>query len=51
MKKRSKLDERYMKQVHALLTPEQVQALPKLPSQIKREATTTGTYTLNPKLA
>jgi hypothetical protein len=37
MRKRSQLDERYMKQVHALLTPEQVQRLPKLPSQIKRE--------------
>jgi hypothetical protein len=37
MRKRSQLDERYMKQVHALLTPEQVERLPKLPSQIKRE--------------
>jgi hypothetical protein len=37
MQKRSQLDERYMKQVYALLTPEQVETLPKLPSQIKRE--------------
>jgi hypothetical protein len=37
MRKRSQLDERYMKQVHALLTPEQVERLPQLPSQIKRE--------------
>jgi hypothetical protein len=37
MRRRSQLDERYMKQVHALLTPEQVQRLPQLPSQIKHE--------------
>ncbi|MHC4272657.1 MAG: hypothetical protein ACYSUR_03200, partial [Planctomycetota bacterium] len=36
MRRRSQLDERYMKQLYALLTPEQVGVLPKLPSQIKR---------------
>ncbi len=36
MRRRSQLDERYMKQLYALLTPEQVALLPKLPSQIKR---------------
>jgi hypothetical protein len=36
MRKRSELDERYMKQLYALLTPEQVERLPKLPSQVKR---------------
>lgn len=33
--KRSDLDERYMKQLYSLLTPEQVEALPKLPSEVK----------------
>jgi hypothetical protein len=37
MRRRSQLDERYMKQVYTLLTPEQLERLPKLPSQIKRE--------------
>jgi hypothetical protein len=37
MRKRSALDERYMKQLHALLTPEQVKTLPQLPSQVRRE--------------
>jgi hypothetical protein len=36
-RKRTDLDERYMKQLYALLTPEQVETLPKLPSQIKRQ--------------
>jgi hypothetical protein len=36
MRKRSQLDERYMKQVYALLTPEQVEKLPRLPSQDRR---------------
>jgi hypothetical protein len=37
MRRRSQLDERYMKQVYTLLTPQQLERLPKLPSQIKRE--------------
>jgi len=37
MRRRSKLDERYMKQVYTLLTPQQLERLPKLPSQVKRE--------------
>ena len=37
IKKRSELDERYMKQLYSLLTPEQVERLPKLPSQVKRQ--------------
>jgi len=32
-KKRTNLDERYMKQLHSTLTPEQVAQLPKLPSE------------------
>jgi hypothetical protein len=36
-RKRTDLDERYMKQLYALLTPEQVKTLPKLPSQISRD--------------
>ena len=34
--KRRALDERFMKQIHALLTTEQVATLPKLPSQVRR---------------
>ena len=34
-KKRSNLDERFMKQLHALLTPQQIEQLPKLPSEAK----------------
>jgi len=36
MRRRSQLDERYMKQLYALLAPEQVETLPRLPSQIQR---------------
>ncbi|MHC4415757.1 MAG: hypothetical protein ACYS0G_10770 [Planctomycetota bacterium] len=36
-RKRRKLDERYMKQLYGMLTPDQVSALPKLPSQRRRE--------------
>ncbi len=34
--KRRDLDERYLKQLHALLTPEQVAQLPKPPSKVRR---------------
>jgi hypothetical protein len=37
MRKRSQLDERYMKQLYAVLPPEQVQRMPKLPSEVRRE--------------
>jgi hypothetical protein len=37
LKRRTELDERYMKQLHALLSPEQIERLPKLPSQVRRE--------------
>jgi len=37
IKTRSALDERYMKQLYSLLTPEQVASLPELPSQVKRQ--------------
>jgi hypothetical protein len=36
-KKRTNLDERFMKQLHTLLTPEQIEQLPDLPSQRKHE--------------
>jgi hypothetical protein len=36
-KKRSELDERFMKSLHGLLTPDQIAQLPKLPSKVNRK--------------